>query len=81
MQDRFGKPPEVARSKSDDEEGLAFMWAPAGMPQGQPLAEPSEDGQSYLPLMGSLLPDVDVPALQELQCIEVKRFPRNESSH
>lgn len=72
LQDRFGKPLDVTRSKSDNEEGLAFMWAPAGIiPNSQPLAEPSEDGRTYLPLMGSLVPDLEVQPLEELQCIEV----------
>ena len=70
-QDRFGKPPEPVRSASDEDEGLSFTWAPASMPGGQPLIDDAEHGASYLPLMGSLRPDTDVPSSHHLVCDEV----------
>ena len=61
MQDRFGKAPDVVRSISDEDEGLCFEWAPAGMPL------PDSPGSAgvvalagpYMPLQGSLLPDAE----------------------
>ena len=61
MQDRFGKAPDVIRSISDEDEGLCFEWAPAGMPL------PDSPGSAgvvalagpYMPLQGSLLPDAE----------------------
>ena len=61
MQDRFGKAPDVIRSVSDEDEGLCFEWAPAGMPL------PDSPGSAgvvalagpYMPLQGSLLPDAE----------------------
>ncbi len=76
VQDRFGKPPEVMRSKSDEDEGLSFTWAPATLPAGQPLVEEGgEQGRSYLPLMGSLRPEADEPNSDQLMCAEVKGVP------
>jgi hypothetical protein len=60
------------RSKSDEDEGLSYTWAPATLPTGQPLLdEDNEQGRSYLPLMGSLLLEAEVPSSDQLVCAEV----------
>ncbi len=61
----------MVRSTSDEDEGLSFTWAPATMPGGQPLMHDTEQAASYLPLMGSLRPDTDVPSSDHLVCDEV----------
>jgi hypothetical protein len=70
-QDRFGKPLDAVRCMSDEEEGLAFNWAPAGMPEAQAAGEAGPGALSYLPLMGSIQPDAYVPSPDQLQCLEV----------
>lgn len=75
LQDRFGKPPEAVRSKSDDNEGLSFTWLPAALRGGQSLVEEDEQGgKAYFPLMGSLQPEAEVPSSDQLVCAEVRAF-------
>ena len=75
VQERFGKPPEVPRMRSDDEEGLSWASA-AALPSDFCASLEDANHQPlgpYLPLMGSLGPDADAADVPDLQlCAEVR---------
>lgn len=90
MQERFGKPPEVARRRRpDDDDGLAMAWASAAaaVPPAKtllpktlllPMSSPGDDAEqppAYLPLMGSLGADtMDAPSSGQQLSFEEARM-------